>query len=155
MMNAIVSFGLCTLSDEELIEKTDKLVDEMYKTRVIPSRHIPARPNDDFDLLIGEVLKRFYNITNKQLESMNENVKQTLGEKRVRTSFNASGLDTVIKIKQKSAELINLCEELKTSKTNTNNFEEQMKLGEFVRLVSLAQTAYEEAAMWAVKAATI
>lgn len=64
---------------------------------------------------------------------------QTVGEQRVRTSFNPSQTDTVAQIKQKSAELINLCEELKA------------KDG---RLASLAQTAYEEAAMWAVKAAT-
>lgn len=64
---------------------------------------------------------------------------QTLGEKRVRTDFNVSGKSVVDEIKQKSAELINLCETLKE------------KDG---RLASLAQTAYEEAAMWAVKAAT-
>ena len=64
---------------------------------------------------------------------------QTVGEVRVRTTFNPSQTDLVAQIKQKSAELINLCEELKS------------KDG---RLASLAQTAYEEAAMWAVKAAT-
>jgi hypothetical protein len=42
-------------------------------------------------------------------------------------------------IKQKSAELINLCEALKSKDA---------------RLAALAQTSYEEAAMWAVKAAT-
>lgn len=64
---------------------------------------------------------------------------KTLGEARVRTSFNVSGDDTVTLIKQKSAELIDLCETLKTKDA---------------RLASLAQTSYEEAAMWAVKAAT-
>ena len=63
----------------------------------------------------------------------------TIGEQRVRASFNPSQTDIVAQIKQKSAELINLCEELKA------------KDG---RLASLAQTSYEEAAMWAVKAAT-
>lgn len=66
-------------------------------------------------------------------------VTKTVGEQRVRTDFNVTGSDLVNIIKQKSAELINLCEELKT------------KDG---RLASLAQTSYEEAAMWAVKAAT-
>lgn len=56
---------------------------------------------------------------------------KTIGEQRVRTEFNPAQSDTVSQIKQKTAELINLCE-----------------------LSSLAQTAYEEAAMWAVKAAT-
>lgn len=63
----------------------------------------------------------------------------SIGELRVRTKFNPSADGTVDAIKQKSAELINLCEELKA------------KDG---RLASLAQTSYEEAAMWAVKAAT-
>lgn len=64
---------------------------------------------------------------------------QTIGEQRVRVSFNPSADSAVDQIKQKSAELIDLCETLKA------------KDG---RLASLAQTAYEEAAMWAVKAAT-
>ena len=73
----------------------------------------------------------------------NENnaaIKQvTLGELRVRTNFNPDANSDVDLIKQKSAELINLCENLKTADR---------------RLVAIAQTAYEEAAMWAVKAAT-
>ena len=63
----------------------------------------------------------------------------TLGEQRVRTAFNPSQDDVVSQIKQKTAELINLCEGLKTLDP---------------RLASLAQTDYETAAMWAVKAAT-
>jgi hypothetical protein len=63
----------------------------------------------------------------------------TLGEFRVRTSFNPSNDSAVDQIKQKTAELINLVADLKS------------KDG---RLVAIAQTTYEEAAMWAVKAAT-
>lgn len=63
----------------------------------------------------------------------------SIGEKRVRTTFNPSQSDIVSKLKQKSAELINICEQLKEKDP---------------RLASLAQTSYEEAAMWAVKAAT-
>ena len=59
---------------------------------------------------------------------------KTLGEARVRTEFNVTNNSTIDLIKQKSAELINICETLKE------------KDG---RLASLAQTAYEEAAMWA------
>jgi hypothetical protein len=66
-------------------------------------------------------------------------MEKTIGEQRVRTEFNPAQSDTVSQIKQKTAELINLCEELKAKDA---------------RLSSLAQTAYEEAAMWAVKAAT-
>jgi hypothetical protein len=63
----------------------------------------------------------------------------SIGESRVRTTFNPSNDSVVDQIKQKTAELINLCEDLK---------------GKDGRLASLAQTEYESAAMWAVKAAT-
>ncbi len=62
----------------------------------------------------------------------------TKGEHRVRVKFNPDANGTVDQIKQKTAELIDLCDLLTTDP----------------RLVALAQTAYEEAAMWAVKAAT-
>lgn len=68
-----------------------------------------------------------------------EQALQTIGQVRVRTSFNPSKDSVVEQIKQKSAELINICESLKE------------KDG---RLASLAQTEFELAAMWAVKAAT-
>ena len=64
---------------------------------------------------------------------------KSIGEQRVRTTFNPSSSDTVDQIKNYTAELINLCEKLKE------------KDG---RLASLAMTTYEEAAMWAVKLAT-
>jgi hypothetical protein len=77
-----------------------------------------------------------------------ENKEQTIGEKRVRTAFNPSLTDTVSVIKQKSAELIDLCESLKPQ-------DGSMMSSEKFRLIALAQTAYEEAAMWGVKAATL
>ena len=71
---------------------------------------------------------------------------QTIREQRVRINFNPATserggevADKVRLIKLKSAELITLCDDLKSKDP---------------RLASLAQTAYEEAAMWAVKAAT-
>jgi hypothetical protein len=63
----------------------------------------------------------------------------TIGEDRVRTSFNPAKDTLVDQIKQRSAVLIDTCELLKERDP---------------RLAALAQTAYEEAAMWAVKAAT-
>lgn len=63
----------------------------------------------------------------------------TLGEERVRKAFNPSTNSAVDTIKQNTADLIDLCEGLKEKDP---------------RLAALAQTAYEEAAMWAVKAAT-
>ena len=68
----------------------------------------------------------------------------SLGAARVRESFNPSADSAVDKIKRQTADLIDLCAEM-MDKTDD---------GETVRLISLAATAYEEAAMWAVKAAT-
>lgn len=63
----------------------------------------------------------------------------TIGEQRVRTTFNPSASTIVDKIKNATADLINICEQLEQKD---------------IRLARLAMTAYEEAAMWAVKAAT-
>lgn len=67
---------------------------------------------------------------------MNE---KTLGEKLVRTDFNVTQNNDVDKFKQTSADLINLCDSLKARDP---------------RLAALAITAFETAAMWAVKLAT-
>ena len=67
----------------------------------------------------------------------------SLGARRVRETFNPSGEPEVSKLKRYTADLIDICEQLKNDD------------GEQNRLASLAQTAYEEAAMWAVKAATV
>ena len=72
----------------------------------------------------------------------------TIGEDRVRVKFNPSDNSLVSTIKQKSAELIDLCEEHKGRDLKPSGN------AEVNRLWSLAQTHYEDAAMWAVKAAT-
>lgn len=66
----------------------------------------------------------------------------TKGENRVRVNFNVSGDNMVDKIKEKSAELIDLVESIPGTE------------GEIIRVKSLAMTEYESAAHWAVKAAT-
>lgn len=65
----------------------------------------------------------------------------TTGPERVRTDFNPSANPDVTTIKSKTAELIDHCDKFKVT-------------GEQARCAALAQTRYEEAAMWAVKAAT-
>jgi hypothetical protein len=70
---------------------------------------------------------------------LSRSIEMTIGTDRVRVSFNPSADSVVDQIKQKTADLIDLCETLKPLD---------------VRLASLAQTNYEDAAMWAVKAAT-
>lgn len=69
----------------------------------------------------------------------------SLGAERVRESFNPSKDNMVDKIKRFSADCIDVCA---GQQDKTDDPEEG-------RLWSLAMTAYEEAAMWAVKAATI
>jgi hypothetical protein len=68
----------------------------------------------------------------------------TFGEDRVRVKFNPSDNSVVSQIKQKTAELIDLCDQHGGQHGN----------GEDRRLWALAMTHYEDAAMWAVKAAT-
>ena len=69
----------------------------------------------------------------------------SLGEDRVRVSFNPGGNDLVSIIKARAANLIDKCEEMRDGTSPS----------EKGRLIALAQTAFEEGAMWAVKAATI
>ena len=76
---------------------------------------------------------------------------QTLGQRRVRASFNPSGNSVVDEIKAKSAELIDLCSKIANDYDSVAG---RPDVGEIRRLTSLAQTHYEDAAMWAVKAAT-
>ena len=74
----------------------------------------------------------------------------TLGEQRVKTTFNPSSEDIVQLIKDKTASLINLVESV-----NYESEKDTKKAGERARLVALALTSYEQAAMWGVKAATL
>lgn len=75
------------------------------------------------------------------------NKEQTLGEKRVRTDFNVSGNGIIDVIKKDTAKLIDTVESLKLLGDGNTTPEK-------FRLIALAQTAYEEACHWAVKAAT-
>ena len=68
---------------------------------------------------------------------------QTVGEYRVGTSFNPSKLDAVDEIKQATAELINKMAAISQNRDAPG-----------AREAAIAATAYEEAAMWAVKAIT-
>ncbi len=70
----------------------------------------------------------------------------SLGEDRVRVKFNPSTTGLVDQIKQKTAELIDLCATIEVSAL-PNAYEQS-------RLISEAQTRYEDACHWAVKAAT-
>jgi hypothetical protein len=71
----------------------------------------------------------------------------TKGEYRVGINFNPSADDTVGEIKCAAADLIDMIELITAIDGGDQD-------AEFIRLKALAQTAVEEAAMWAVKAAT-
>ena len=71
----------------------------------------------------------------------------TKGEYRVGINFNPSADDMVGKIKRAAADLIDLIETI----TASDGGEQYNEVG---RLKALAQTHVEDAAMWAVKAAT-
>lgn len=73
-------------------------------------------------------------------------MKETLGEYRVGIDFNPSANPTVKTIKKVAANLIYL--------TTLIEAEPDVEIPEVERLKALAMTAFEEGAMWAVKAAT-
>ena len=78
-----------------------------------------------------------------------EDTPMTLGQRRVRSSFNPSKDNLVDQIKAKTAELIDLC-------WGSGKYDEEKYITEYEegRLWVKAMDLYEEAAMWAVKAAT-
>lgn len=66
---------------------------------------------------------------------------QTLGQKRVKAEFNPAKDGAVDQIKNKAAELIDLLESVRGDKSSEGQ-----------RLISIAQTEIETAAMYGVKA---
>lgn len=80
----------------------------------------------------------------------------TKGEYRVGINFNPSGNDLVDKIKRQAADLIDLIESIPDHRYDTVDTDDATWRyhAEVRRLKSLAITATEEGAMWAVKAAT-
>jgi hypothetical protein len=76
----------------------------------------------------------------------------SIGEDRVRIKFNPSASNLVDDIKQRTAALIDMCEEHKEVRAQPAPLTAAQ--GEVNRLWALAQTHFEDAAMWATKAAT-
>jgi len=66
----------------------------------------------------------------------------SMGKKRVRIDFNMGGRHDVALVKEHAANMIDTLEDLKKGN------------GEQARCAAIAQTKFEEAAMWAVKAFT-
>lgn len=79
----------------------------------------------------------------------------TKGEFRVGISFNPSSNPLVDDIKRKAADLIDLVETLAHGDQPVQQFSHEEAVSmEKRRCIALAQTAIEDACMWAVKAAT-
>jgi hypothetical protein len=76
----------------------------------------------------------------------------TKGEYRIGISFNPSQDPTVAEIKDRAARLIDLIDSIPVSAGAVT--EHDARASEIARCKALAQTAIEEGAMWAVKAAT-
>ncbi len=55
----LVQFSLCKLENKQLCERVAEALNKMYTTGDLPSRHIPAQPDKDFDLLVAELIVRF------------------------------------------------------------------------------------------------
>ena len=70
-----------------------------------------------------------------------------IGDLRTRTDFNPSSDELIQEIKDKTAELITLMNDLPLW--------DNVNYGEQLRLRKLAQTAFEEASMWGVKAVAL
>lgn len=66
----------------------------------------------------------------------------------MRATFNPGSNPLVDELKRKTAELIDLCEQMRYDNPSADNASEK------ARCCALAMTHYEDAAMWAVKAAT-
>lgn len=78
-MNAITKFRLCTLTDDELLGAVDAATDRMYQTGNIPARNVPARPDADFDLIVGELICRFIEVKNALIETRRELKRKIMG----------------------------------------------------------------------------
>lgn len=73
----------------------------------------------------------------------------TKGDYRVGVSFNPSANTLVDQIKRQAADLIDLIDSIEEHPAQLD-----MRFSEIKRLKAIAQTHIEDAAMWAVKAAT-
>lgn len=63
----LIQFRLCKLDDKELAARVAERLATMYKTGRLPSRNVPARPDDDFDLLVAELIVRFAECKNIEI----------------------------------------------------------------------------------------
>jgi len=68
-MRVTVQFRKCTLKDQELIEKIDGMTDQIFIKKEVPLRYFPGKPNEDYDLLVGELIMRFIDLQQEYKEN--------------------------------------------------------------------------------------
>lgn len=88
----IVGFRLCTLTDTELAHAISEHMKHMYRqggSFQAPPRHVPARPDEDFDLLVGEMIVRFMDNCNA-LTELREQMDRKLEHMRKNYSIEAA-----------------------------------------------------------------
>jgi len=116
--------------------KTQEVLDTPYEKFKNQEEWFVVEPTVDQENIIADYFK-------KKSEQEATPLELTLGMNRVQASFNPSNNPRVDEIKKSSAALIDLCESMRLDENCS---------GEKHRSIALAQTAYEEAAMHAVKA---
>lgn len=71
----------------ELLAKIDVYTDKMFQEQKVPTRHIPARPDDDFDLLIGELILRVQEMLEIRTDFESKLKKSSIGFEPVLTGW--------------------------------------------------------------------
>ena len=63
----LIQFRKCTLTDKQLAEAAAAWLERIYTPPIqVPVRNVPARPDEDFDLVIGELIYRFSQLIEQQ-----------------------------------------------------------------------------------------
>jgi hypothetical protein len=156
LIESKTEFGFRIKSIDILIRKVEWPVGEvtiLYGSSS-PSRRLSG--SESFTMYPQEILRKSIPNNNpiisnpKNQIKMNEkkpNASQTLGQKRVKAEFNPAKNDLVDQIKNKTAELIDLLESMRVAGTTA-----QQTHAEKHRVISIAQTEFEGACHFAVKA---
>lgn len=88
----------CTLSNDDLIDKIDNELQKMCFTRRVPLMSIPAKPNEDFDLMIAELLVRYMAALetpkHETVEELQQEIERLKGENESLKCCGNCALDT-------------------------------------------------------------
>ncbi len=68
ILPGVVQFRKCTLTDKQLAVAVAEALNKMYDDGKTPTRSIPAQVNEDFDLLVCELVVRFIEATGNNFD---------------------------------------------------------------------------------------